>query len=119
MFTISVKTQLIYCFIRSGVKLLSLGGGHIDLNMLISEQKDARKTAKAFMSAQHSGMYSDNMTTDLRIRDVSYKYCIIEKKNCNRYGVTDGCTIYLKIVSIWTIFLFLITNYCTSPTMSV
>ncbi len=37
------------------MKLLSLGGGHGDLNMLISEQKDVKNTAKAFMAAQNSG----------------------------------------------------------------
>nr|KAG5691286.1 hypothetical protein BaRGS_017252 [Batillaria attramentaria] len=37
---------------RSSVKLLSLGAGHGDLNVLISEVKDMRTTAKAFMNAQ-------------------------------------------------------------------
>ncbi|XP_046329067.1 uncharacterized protein LOC124112918 isoform X1 [Haliotis rufescens] len=37
---------------RSSVKLLSLNGGHADLNVLISEVKDMRNTAKAFMNAQ-------------------------------------------------------------------
>lgn len=34
------------------MKLLSLGAGHGDLNVLISEVKDMRTTAKAFMNAQ-------------------------------------------------------------------
>ena len=37
------------------MKLLSLGGGHGDLNMVISEQKDVKNSAKAFMAAQNSG----------------------------------------------------------------
>ncbi|KAL8615635.1 hypothetical protein ACOMHN_026625 [Nucella lapillus] len=37
---------------RSSVKLMSLGAGHGDLNVLISEVKDMRTTAKAFMNAQ-------------------------------------------------------------------
>ncbi|KAK7098166.1 uncharacterized protein [Littorina saxatilis] len=37
---------------RSSVKLMSLGAGHGDLNVLISEVKDIRSTAKAFMNAQ-------------------------------------------------------------------
>jgi hypothetical protein len=39
---------------RSGVRLKSLGGGHSDLNMVISELKDVRQAAKAFMQAQNS-----------------------------------------------------------------
>ncbi|XP_025085604.1 uncharacterized protein LOC112559005 [Pomacea canaliculata] len=39
---------------RSSVKLMSLGAGHADLNVLISEVKDMRTTAKAFMNAQSS-----------------------------------------------------------------
>lgn len=39
------------------MKLLSLGGGHGDLNMVISEQKDVKNTAKAFMAAQNSGEF--------------------------------------------------------------
>ncbi|XP_013396067.1 uncharacterized protein LOC106163101 [Lingula anatina] len=37
---------------RSGVKLLSLGGGHSELNLLISEMKDVRNSSKNFMNAQ-------------------------------------------------------------------
>ena len=40
---------------RSSVKLMSLGAGHGDLNVLISEVKDMRNTAKAFMNAQSAG----------------------------------------------------------------
>ncbi|XP_041367266.1 uncharacterized protein LOC121381916 [Gigantopelta aegis] len=39
---------------RSSVKLLSLGGCHGDLNVLISEVKDMRNTAKAFLNAQNA-----------------------------------------------------------------
>lgn len=39
---------------RSGVRLKSLGGGHSDLNMVISELKDLRQAAKVFMTAQNS-----------------------------------------------------------------
>ncbi|XP_023240841.1 uncharacterized protein LOC111639251 [Centruroides sculpturatus] len=39
---------------RSGVRLKSIGGGHADLNMVISELKDMRQAAKAFMAAQNS-----------------------------------------------------------------
>ncbi|XP_005110353.1 arp2/3 complex-activating protein rickA isoform X2 [Aplysia californica] len=39
---------------RSSVKLLSLGGGHADLHVLLSEVKDMRNTAKAFMNAQNT-----------------------------------------------------------------
>jgi hypothetical protein len=34
---------------------MSLGHGHGDLNVLISEVKDMRSTAKAFMNAQSAG----------------------------------------------------------------
>jgi len=37
------------------VKLLSLGGGHADLNVLLSEVKDIRNGAKSFMNAQNAG----------------------------------------------------------------
>ncbi|XP_074660736.1 uncharacterized protein LOC141913171 [Tubulanus polymorphus] len=39
---------------RSSVRLLSLTGGHGNLNMVISEEKDIRNTSKAFMAAQNS-----------------------------------------------------------------
>ncbi|BFZ15828.1 hypothetical protein BsWGS_18867 [Bradybaena similaris] len=39
---------------RSGVKLMSLGGGHTDLHVLLSEVKDMRNTARAFMNAQNA-----------------------------------------------------------------
>lgn len=39
---------------RSGVRLKSIGGGHADLNMVISELKDMRQAAKVFMAAQNS-----------------------------------------------------------------
>ncbi|GFY45220.1 uncharacterized protein TNIN_237681 [Trichonephila inaurata madagascariensis] len=39
---------------RSSVRLRSLGAGHSDLNMVISELKDLRHATKAFMSAQNS-----------------------------------------------------------------
>lgn len=39
---------------RSSVRLKSLGAGHSDLNMVISELKDLRHATKAFMSAQNS-----------------------------------------------------------------
>lgn len=39
---------------RSGVRLKSLGGGHSELNMVISEMKDVRQAAKVFMTAQNS-----------------------------------------------------------------
>ncbi|KAH9519350.1 hypothetical protein Btru_075313 [Bulinus truncatus] len=39
---------------RSGVKLMSLGGGHTDLHVLLSEVKDMRNTAKAFMNVQNT-----------------------------------------------------------------
>ena len=37
------------------MKLISLGAGHGDLNVLISEVKDMRTTAKTFMNAQSAG----------------------------------------------------------------
>lgn len=37
---------------RSGVKLLSLGVGHSDLNVLVSDIKDIKSCARAFMNAQ-------------------------------------------------------------------
>jgi len=39
---------------RSGVRLKSLSGGHTDLNLIISELKDVRQAAKAFMQAQNT-----------------------------------------------------------------
>lgn len=39
---------------RSGVRLKSLSGGHTDLHLVISELKDVRQAAKAFMQAQNS-----------------------------------------------------------------
>ncbi|XP_071040322.1 uncharacterized protein [Parasteatoda tepidariorum] len=39
---------------RSGVRLKSIGAGHSDLNMVISELKDLRHATKAFMTAQNS-----------------------------------------------------------------
>ncbi|KAK0041890.1 arp2/3 complex-activating protein rickA isoform X2 [Biomphalaria pfeifferi] len=39
---------------RSGVKLMSLGGGHTDLHVLLSEVKDMRNTAKSFMNVQNA-----------------------------------------------------------------
>ncbi|XP_064601843.1 uncharacterized protein LOC135467871 [Liolophura sinensis] len=39
---------------RSSVRLMTLGGGHSDLSVLISEVRDMRNTAKAFMTAQNS-----------------------------------------------------------------
>ena len=39
---------------RSSAKLLSLGGGHSDLHVLLSEVKDMRNTAKTFMNAQNA-----------------------------------------------------------------
>ena len=45
---------------RSGVKLLSLSGGHGDLNVLVSDIKDIKNCAKAFMNAQHLGNYFIN-----------------------------------------------------------
>ncbi|KAL4225376.1 hypothetical protein ACF0H5_016065 [Mactra antiquata] len=39
---------------RSGVKLMSLGGGHSDLNVLVCDIKDIKNCAKAFMNAQHT-----------------------------------------------------------------
>ncbi|CAL1528317.1 unnamed protein product [Lymnaea stagnalis] len=39
---------------RSSVKLMSLGVGHTDLQVLLSEVKDMRNTAKAFMNAQNA-----------------------------------------------------------------
>ncbi|CAL1269877.1 unnamed protein product [Larinioides sclopetarius] len=39
---------------RSSVRLRSLGAGHSDLNMVISELKDLRHATKAFMAAQNS-----------------------------------------------------------------
>lgn len=41
------------CF-RSSVRLRSIGSGHGELNLVISELKDMRTTAKAFLNAQHS-----------------------------------------------------------------
>ncbi|XP_053383784.1 uncharacterized protein LOC123536240 [Mercenaria mercenaria] len=38
---------------RSGVKLLSLSSGHGDLNVLVSDIKDIKNCAKAFMNAQN------------------------------------------------------------------
>lgn len=43
-------------FLRSGAKLRSLGsGGSADLNVMVSELKDMRESAKGFMNAQNSG----------------------------------------------------------------
>ncbi|KAJ8303887.1 hypothetical protein KUTeg_017470 [Tegillarca granosa] len=39
---------------RSSAKLLSLGGGNSDLNVMISEVKDMRNHSKAFMNSQHT-----------------------------------------------------------------
>lgn len=42
--------------LRSGAKLRSLGsGGSADLNVMVSELKDMRESAKGFMNAQNSG----------------------------------------------------------------
>ncbi len=35
--------------------MLTLGAGHVNLNVVISEEKDVKNTAKAFMGAQNSG----------------------------------------------------------------
>lgn len=39
---------------RSSVRLKSIGTGHGELNLVISELKDMRTTAKAFLNAQHT-----------------------------------------------------------------
>lgn len=39
---------------RSSVRLRSIGSGHGELNLVISELKEMRTTAKAFISAQHA-----------------------------------------------------------------
>lgn len=41
---------------RSSVRLKAIGTGHSDLSMVISELKDVRSTAKAFMNAQNTAM---------------------------------------------------------------
>ena len=46
-------TELIHS--RSGVKLLSMGGANSDLSVTLSEVKNMRTSAKAFMSAQNLG----------------------------------------------------------------
>ena len=41
---------------RSGVRLQSIGSGHGDLQMVISQLKEVRNTAKAFSSSQTSAI---------------------------------------------------------------
>ncbi|ESO95477.1 hypothetical protein LOTGIDRAFT_160630 [Lottia gigantea] len=52
---------------RSSVRLLSLGGGQSDLNVLISELKDMRNTQKAYQSAQTSDQLKDYRQTWERV----------------------------------------------------
>ncbi|XP_071438716.1 uncharacterized protein [Hetaerina americana] len=41
---------------RSSVRLKAIGSGHTDLNMVISQLKDVRSSAKAFMMAQNTAV---------------------------------------------------------------
>lgn len=41
-------------FFRSSVRLRSIGSGHGELNLVISELKEMRANAKAFLNAQHT-----------------------------------------------------------------
>ncbi|XP_035208384.1 uncharacterized protein LOC118183065 [Stegodyphus dumicola] len=50
---------------RSSVRLKSLGAGHSDLNMVISELKDLRHATKAFMSAQNSASQDMDIMSQL------------------------------------------------------
>ena len=40
---------------RSGVKIMSMGGANTDLSVTLSEVKNMRTAAKAFMNAQNLG----------------------------------------------------------------
>ena len=58
-FRLCVQCVIVHLF-RSGAKLKSLGsGGNADLNVMVSELKDMRESAKGFMNAQNSGMIYD------------------------------------------------------------
>ena len=58
-FRLCVQSVIVHLF-RSGAKLKSLGsGGNADLNVMVSELKDMRESAKGFMNAQNSGMIYD------------------------------------------------------------
>ena len=50
--------NFLFCCCSGGVKLLSLGAGHTDLNVVISETNDVKASAKAFMTAQTSGEFN-------------------------------------------------------------
>ena len=41
---------------RSGVKLMSLGAGYGDLNLLLADIKEVKTAAKTFMTTQHQGI---------------------------------------------------------------
>ena len=41
---------------RSGVRIRSIGSGHSDLQMVISQMKDLRTASKAFTTAQSEAM---------------------------------------------------------------
>jgi hypothetical protein len=52
--TIGVQVLSLVSCCRSGVRLKSMSSGYRELNMVISELRDVRSTAKAFVVAQNT-----------------------------------------------------------------
>lgn len=88
---------------------MSLGAGHADLNVLISEVKDMRTTAKAFMNAQSSGeniymiyhyvreckMFVPKLMY-VYVQEYIYIYLIAETYICQTsHGVHSNCFLIL------------------------
>ena len=47
---------------RSSVKLLNLGSGNTDLNVIVSDVRDVRSSAKSLMNAQSTGKFNVNFS---------------------------------------------------------
>lgn len=71
---------------RSSIRLKSIGSGHSDLNMIVSDLKDVRSTAKAFMEAQ-----------DTAWRDL-IKWSSKEKNS----AIHESFTHFIELSYLWT-----------------
>ncbi|XP_046406585.1 uncharacterized protein LOC124171458 [Ischnura elegans] len=67
---------------RSSVRLKALGSGHSDLNMVISQLKDVRSSAKAFMMAQNTAM-QDLLKWSLTCENLAFKDVFMQLNELN------------------------------------